>query len=60
MGAALRCELCDSEPRLRLPIRFAPLMAFHTVIDHGVPMAELEAPSRAYLDGDSNALARAR
>ena len=34
MGAVLRCELCREEPRLEIPLRFAALMAFHTVIDH--------------------------
>ncbi len=35
MGATLRCGLCRDEPRLRVPLRYAPLMAFHTIIDHG-------------------------
>ena len=34
----LRCELCREEPRLEIPLRFAPLMAFHTVIDHDFPV----------------------
>jgi hypothetical protein len=38
MGAVLRCKLCRDEPRLRVPVRFAALMAFHTVIDHDFPV----------------------
>jgi hypothetical protein len=38
MGATLRCELCREEPRLQVPLRFAALMAFHTVIDHDYPV----------------------
>ena len=34
MVAVLRCEPRRKEPRLEIPLRFAPLMAFHTVIDH--------------------------
>ena len=34
MAAVLRCELCHEEPRLTVPLRYAALMAFHTVIDH--------------------------
>ena len=34
----LRCELCREEPRLQVPLRFAPLLAFHTVIDHVFPV----------------------
>ena len=38
MGAVLRCELCHEEPRLTVPLRYAALMAFHTVIDHDFPV----------------------
>jgi hypothetical protein len=41
MGAMLRCELCREEPRLQVPLRYAPLMAFHTVIDYGFPVDRL-------------------
>ena len=41
MGAVLWCELCLTEPRLALPLRFAPLMVFHTVIDHGWPIGRV-------------------
>ena len=34
----LRCELCREEQRLEVPLRFAPLIAFHTVIDHDLPV----------------------
>ena len=42
MGAILTCELCDDEPRLELPIRHAPLMVFHAIIDHGWPIERVE------------------
>ena len=41
MGAVLRCELCHEEPRLEVPLRYAALMAFHTVIDHDFPVDSL-------------------
>ncbi len=34
----MRCELCHEEPRLEIPLRFAPLIVFHTVIDHDFPV----------------------
>ena len=46
MGAMLRCELCQEEPRLEVPLRFAPLMAFHAVIDHDFPVDGLERVHR--------------
>ena len=49
MGAVLRCELCDGKPRLELPIRFASLMVFHTVIDHGWPIERVERAHRMML-----------
>ena len=49
MGAVLRCELCLSEPRLELPIRFAPLMVFHAVIAHGWPIERIERVHRMVL-----------
>lgn len=49
MGAVLRRELRDTEPRLELPIRFAPLMIFHTVIDHGWSIQRVERIHRMVL-----------
>ena len=49
MGAALSCELCLCEPRLELPIRYAPLMVFHTVIDHEWPIERVERVHRMVL-----------
>ena len=49
MGAVLRCELCDSEPRLQLPMRYASLIVFHTVIDHGWPIERTERVHRMVL-----------
>ena len=46
MGATLRCGLCRDEPRLRVPLRYAPLMAFHTIIDHGFPVDGLSRTHR--------------
>ena len=41
MGAVLRRELCREEPRLEIPLRFAPLIVFHTVLDHDFPVGGL-------------------
>ena len=49
MGAVLRCELCDSEARPQLPIRYASLMVFHAVIDHGWPIERIERVHRMVL-----------
>ncbi len=38
MTTVLTCELCVSEPRLRLPLSYASLVVLHTVIDHGWPV----------------------
>ncbi len=49
MDAFLSCELCLSEPRLALPLRFAPIMVFHTVIDHDRSIEQLERVHRMVL-----------
>ena len=49
MGAVLLCELCLPGPRLELPLRFAPLMVFHAVIDHDWPIERVERIHRMVL-----------
>ena len=49
MVAILCCELFHSEARPQLPIRFAPLMVFHAVIDHGWPIKRIERIRRMVL-----------
>lgn len=46
MGAVPACKLCLTEPRLQLAIRFAPIMVFHTVIDHGWPIERIQRVHR--------------
>ena len=42
LDAVLRCELCLTEPRLAVPLRYAALMVFHAVIDHKWPIERVE------------------
>ena len=49
MGTVLRCELCDSEPRLESLLRYAPLMVFQAVIDHPRPIERVERLHRMVL-----------
>ena len=46
MGAVLRFELCREEPRQEIPLRFAPHMVFHTVLDHDFPVDGLSRVHR--------------
>ena len=45
----MRCELCVTEPRLQLPLRFASFMVFHVVLDHGWPIDRIERVHRMVL-----------
>jgi len=45
------CALCTAEPRLSLPILFAPLMVLHAVIDHGLPLERFAQLHRMPLVG---------
>ena len=45
----LTCKLCLSEPRLELPLCYAPLMVFHAVIDHGGPIERIKRIHRMVL-----------
>ena len=49
MGATVTCELCLTEPRLVLSLRFTPLMVFHVVLDHDWPIEQAERLHRMVL-----------